>query len=403
MKKGLTYNDCRNILEGEHLPSAFVDLDAFDSNMDKLLAPLEGTGKTMRIASKSVRCVGLLDRLFERGGETVRGIMSYSVEEAQFLSGRGFDDLLVAYPTVQPSDLDILAAMTEQGVDVSLVIDCEEHVRAMSDAGNDAGVELQAVIEVDMSYRPAGVGLHVGVRRSTVRSGQHAVRLARLAQKLGGVKVTGVMGYEAQIAGLTDRNPFTRGLNPVKYALRQLSKPDVKKLRSEVVRALEAGGHELKLVNGGGTGSVDFTGGDDSVTEVSAGSGFYCPHLFSYYSNLDLSPAAFFSLQVVRRPAAGMVACQGGGYVASGEIGPDRLPVPYLPEGGELLKIEGAGEVQTPVVFRKNAAPGVGDPVVFRHAKAGELCERFNELLLVSGGEVTGRTNTYRGDGKCFI
>jgi len=402
MYSPLTYDDCVRMLEGRRLPAAFVDLDAFDSNLDTILKQIENSGKSLRIASKSIRCVGLAKRLLERGEGRLRGIMCFTVEEAAFLHGRGLDDLLVAYPTLQPTDLSLLAEITKKGADVQLVVDNAAQIRAMGEAGRKAGVELQAIIEADMSYRPGG-SVHIGVRRSAIRTGPEAYALVEEARGAGGVKVVGVMGYEAQIAGLADRNPFSPSMNPVRRMIRRLSTPDVAKRRQSVVGYLRDKGVELRIVNGGGTGSVDSTSLDDSVTEVTAGSGFFCPHLFSYYSNIELKPAAFFALQVVRVPAAGMVTCFGGGYIASGESGPDRLPVPYLPEGCELLKLEGAGEVQTPVVIKKGNPPGLGGIVVFRHAKGGELSERFNEYLLVEGKKVVGSEKTYRGDGMCFV
>jgi D-serine deaminase-like pyridoxal phosphate-dependent protein len=403
MKHRLSYEDCKSFLAGRRLPCAFVDLDAFDCNLDKLLEPLRDSSKTMRVASKSVRCVDLLKRIFERGGGRVKGVMCFTAEEADFLSRNGFDDLLVAYPTVQKSDLDLMAEMSKRGADVSVMVDCAEHVRALGAAGRAAGVALQAIVDVDVSYRPFGEPSHIGVRRSTVRTGREALELAREAEKTGGARVIGIMGYEAQIAGLGDENPFSRTLNPIRKAFKALSMPDVKQTRKNVADYLRRHGVELRIVNGGGTGSVDFTSGDDSCTEVTAGSGFYCPHLFSYFSNLDLAPAAFFALQAARAPLAGMVTCAGGGYIASGEMGLDRLPVPYLPEGGKLTKLEGAGEVQTPVVLKKGTRVGIGDPIIFRHAKAGELAERFNSLLLVQNKEITGEAKTYRGMGLCFM
>jgi D-serine deaminase-like pyridoxal phosphate-dependent protein len=45
----------------------------------------------------------------------------------------------------------------------------------------------------------------------------------------------------------------------------------------------------------------------------------------------------------------------------------------------------------------------IGDPIFFRHAKAGELCERFATLALVENGAVSEDVPTYRGDGKTFL
>ena len=105
----------------------------------------------------------------------------------------------------------------------------------------------------------------------------------------------------------------------------------------------------------------------------------------------------------MRRPAPGLATLFSGGYVASGTGTPDRLPRPHLPAGLSLIGTEGAGEVQTPV---RGAAAGQlrpGDRVWLRHAKAGELCERFDSLLLVSGDALVGEVPTYRGEGKTFL
>jgi D-serine deaminase-like pyridoxal phosphate-dependent protein len=399
----LTYEDCKRILAEERLPRAFVNLDAFDSNARKMFSILEGSGKTMRVASKSLRCVDLLERAFELGGAAAKGVMSFTVEEADFLVRRGFDDILIAYPTARAKDFEILCALAARGADVSIVSDSEENARALGAAGRAAGVVIQIIVEVDMSLRPAGGAAHLGVRRSTVRTGGDALRVARAAEKSGAAAVVGIMGYEAQIAGMADENPFSRALNPARKLIREMSKPDVRRRRESVVSFLKKNGVNLRIVNGGGTGSLDFTSRDDSCTETTAGSGFYCPHLFSYYSNLDLTPAAFFALQASRFPARRMVACNGGGYVASGEAGEDRLPLPCLPKGAKLSKLEGAGEVQTPVELPAGVSLSAGDPVIFRHAKAGELAERFNELLLISNKAAVGSVPTYRGEGCCFL
>ena len=157
------------------------------------------------------------------------------------------------------------------------------------------------------------------------------------------------------------------------------------------------------LVNGGGTGSLDANASEPALTEIAAGSGFLASHLFDHYRGLSLRPAAFFALQVVRKPAPGFVTCHGGGLIASGAPGRDRLPIPVYPEGLSLLDLEGAGEVQTPLRVPRGVELALGDPVFFRHAKAGELAEHVNEYILVRGDTAIGRAPTYRGMGKCFL
>ncbi|MCA9665012.1 MAG: alanine racemase [Myxococcales bacterium] len=390
-------------IAGEALPAALVDLDAFDRNIERLLAPVRAAKKTLRVASKSVRCPDLLRRIAERGGEAVRGLMVYSAREAAFLAAQGFDDLLLAYPCAHPVDIAHVVAANERGR-CAVVIDSEEQLALLAEAGVAHGIEIPVVVELDMSYRPLGRALHIGVRRSPVRSAAQVVALARRADDGAGLRFGGVMAYEAQIAGLTDDNPFARALDWPKRLLKQLSRRDVEARRTAVRDALARAGLDCALYNGGGTGSLAWCSGESALTEVTAGSGFLCSHLFDYYhQGLALEPAALFALQVVRRPAPNVVTCHGGGYVASGEAGRDRLPVPYLPRGLTLFDLEGAGEVQTPMRLPDGVFLALGDPVFMRHAKAGELAEHFGAYLLYQGGRIVGRAPTYRGLGQTFL
>ncbi len=385
----------REALQGERLPCAVVDLDAVDRNVDRLRALL--AGKTLRVASKSLRHMGLIRRILRRGGAEFQGLMCFTVPEATALRREGFDDLLVAYPTLQHA---ALAELAEQGGRVSVVVDCAEHVRALGRAGREAGRSLGAVIELDVSYRRGP--LHLGARRSPVRSPEQALGLAHLIRDQEGVELLGLMGYEGHVAGVPDASSFAPALNPFKRLMKSVAQPDVARLRLETVQALRRDGFELPLVNGGGTGSLHLTVAEEVVTEVSAGSGFVCSHLFSNFADLHLEPAAWFACEVVRRSDPGMVTCLGGGYVASGEPGWDKVPVPVSPAGLSYVGMEGAGEVQTPLTGA-DASLELGQSVLFRHAKAGELAERFNEYLLVREGRVVAREPTYRGQGHCFL
>jgi D-serine deaminase-like pyridoxal phosphate-dependent protein len=102
---------------------------------------------------------------------------------------------------------------------------------------------------------------------------------------------------------------------------------------------------------------------------------------------------------VVRKPAPGVATALGGGYLASGIGDKSRLPKPHLPDGLRFDAMEGAGEVQTPLLGEAARKLRPGDRVYLRHAKAGELCERFNSLYLISGEEIVDQVPTYRGEG----
>ena len=398
------YERYRNAIKGERLPLALVDLENFDRNVEYVASTQSHTGKTIRLHTKSIRSVPMLERIFEKGGSLFKGVMTFTMEETAFLAEKGFDDFIVAYPTVQASDLDIFVRLTKQGKKVSLMVDSKEHIRLLSRAGAKARVELKACLDVDMSYRPGRSSIHLGVRRSPVRTVADAMAVAMESKSLKGVAVNAIMGYEAHIAGPNDAVPGAWLKNQLTAALKKASIHEFTPRRVDIVAELRSAGIDIRIVNGGGSGSLASTGADPSVTEVTAGSAFYAPALFWHYRDVSFLPAAFFALQVVRNPAPGIITCLGGGYVAAGSAGKDKLPVPVYPEGMTLLPLEGAGEVQTPLLLAEGCpAPSLGDPVFFQHAKAGELAERFNELFLISGDRISGRAKTYRGEGKAFL
>lgn len=402
----LDYAQVKDLLRGRRLPAAFVDLDAFDKNTERVCAEVRNRGTPVRVASKSVRVVRLLERLRDRGGALFQGLMCFSCEEAEALAGRGFDDLLVAYPAYQESDLDRMARLVQAGKRVSLVTDSRAGVDRASEVGVAHGVRIPLVVCVDMSLRLLAGRIHLGVRRSPLHSPEQVVRLARHVASSPGTAFHGLMGYEAQVAGLADANPFDPSMNVIKTAIRRASALELGRRRRAMVAALDAAGLHPAIVNGGGSGSLDTTTPATGVSEVTAGSAFYKPHLFDYFKSdhlRDLEPAAFFALEVTRRPTRGMVTCLGGGYVASGPASADKVPLPWLPRGLALTAMEMCGEVQTPLTHGDDVDLELGDPVVFRHAKAGELFERFSEVLLVSDGKVVDSVPTYRGEGWCFF
>jgi D-serine deaminase-like pyridoxal phosphate-dependent protein len=211
------------------------------------------------------------------------------------------------------------------------------------------------------------------------------------------------MAYEGQIAGVGDKptgHPL-RGL--AIRGMQAASRRELRGRRGALVAAAERAAGPLRFVNAGGTGSLESSAAEPWVTEVSAGSGLYGPALFDDYTRFSPRPAAFFTVPVVRRPGRRVATALGGGYVASGPAGPDRLPRPWWPSGLSLDPQEGAGETQTPL--RGAAADGlaIGDRVWMRHAKAGELCERFDRLYLVAGDAIVDEVPTYRGEGRCFL
>jgi D-serine deaminase-like pyridoxal phosphate-dependent protein len=392
-----SWEDYERAFAGVEAPFALVDLDAMWSNAAEMLGRAEGT--PIRVASKSLRCRSLLESALGREG--FQGLMTFTLPESLWLHAHGFDDLLLAYPTADRSALAELGRLEAERPPI-VMVDSVEHLELIDAAAGPGRRPIRLCIELDTSLWLAGGRFKMGAKRSPVRTPQQARSLAAEIERRPGFELAALMGYEAHIAGLGDRPLGKRLQSPLIRWMKRRSAAEIAERRAAVVAAVREVA-PVEIVNGGGTGSIHTTAREEAVTEVTAGSGFYAPALFDRYDDFDLTPAAMFAMPVVRRPSGGVATLLGGGYLASGPAAPDRVPEPYLPRSLRLDPQEGAGEVQTPVIGSAAATLRIGDRVYLRHAKAGELCERFNSLYLVSEGRIVDEVPTYRGEGHCFL
>ncbi len=372
-------------------PLAALDLTALRANAADLVR--RAGGVPIRVASKSVRCRAVLEEVLGAGLTAdggFAGIMSYSLAEAIWLVRLGARDVLLGYPVTDRAALAKLGADPVLRDAITLMIDDVDQLDLIRAAVGSDTVHPRVCLDVDASLR---IGpLHLGVRRSPIRTPEQAAALAEAA--LGrGFDVVGVMTYEAQIAGLPDSNIAVR-------LVKKASAAEIGRRRGAVVEAVRSVAGSLQIVNSGGTGSIEVSTADTVVTEVTAGSGLYAPTLFDDYRAFSATPSLFFALPVVRKPTDRIATLFGGGYIASGPAGASRVPKPVWPIGLRLIGTEGAGEVQTPLTGAAHLR--IGDRVWMRHAKAGELCERFDRIHLVDGKGGRATVPTYRGEGKCF-
>jgi D-serine deaminase-like pyridoxal phosphate-dependent protein len=394
-----SYEYYRDALTECEFPCAFVDLDRLEANAREIRARADGM--PVRVASKSVRCRAVLERILDLDS-AFQGLLCYSGQEAGWLAEHGFENLLVAYPVWQERDIVPVCDAIADGTSVVVMVDSQAHVDRLGEIATTHETTIPLCLDLDLST--SHLGIHFGVFRSGIQSPEEALAVADYVAETEGVKLAGLMGYEAQLAGIPDDSPAnSRVVNAAIRFLKRRSRPRVRERRVSVVRALDDAGYDLSLVNGGGTGTVEFTTDDPTVTEVTVGSGFYAPALFDYYRRFQHQPAAGFAIEVIRMPRETVYTCRGGGYVASGPPAEDREPEPWFPREAALRDEEGAGEVQTPVLYDGSVDLSPGDPVCLRHAKAGELCEQFERLHLVSDGDIVETVPTYRGDGRCFL
>ncbi len=379
----------------DHLatPLMVVDLDAFDANADDLVR--RAGGLPIRVASKSIRIPALLRRALARDG--LEGVLAYTLAEALWLESEGIaDDLVVAYPSVDRGALTRLVASPRAADRITLMVDSTDHLDVIDSVRASQAVPVRVAIDVDAGLWVGGQ--HVGPKRSPLHDTSSVLELARTVTARRGFRLVGVMTYEGQVAGVADDVPTQRARSAVVRRLKTLSLTQLETRRATIAAGLRDL-VELEFWNAGGSGSVQDTAADPVVTEIAAGSGLLVPTLFDHYRSFEPRPASYFGVPVTRRPSSSIATVHGGGLVASGAAGADRLPTPWAPAGLHLTSLEGAGEVQTPLTGRSAAMLQIGDLVWFRHAKSGEAFEHTDTVQLLSGARFVTSARTYRGHG----
>lgn len=427
---------------------AIVDLDAFDRNVDRALRGI-GNEKMIRIATKSIRSIDLIIRFMDRvrmfghksknnGGPQLAGLMCFTAAEVLALSrSRKLVEaaspssslhLLLAYPILdRQSAMQLVeATRSSPSVTIAAMVDCREHIEIL--AATDPERRLQIWIDVDMAWQPLGGLIYVGVRRSPLDNIDKINAVVEHVYKYG-YRLSGLMGYEAQIAGMPDWVEGSASLPfIVRKALKALAARAIANRRRGVldvvmktVRRIAAGASGAKIatplqMNGGGSGCIDYTARDDAVTEITVGSAALCGTQFDGYSpdsmwsnehdDRAFEPSLYFALRATRHPspASNIVTCHGGGWIASGDYGVHRRPRIVWPFGATFLSMEGAGEVQTPIQLPSGESH-FGGLVLMRPCKSGEIAEHFETYATVAcadnqdGAFSCGEVKTYRGDG----
>jgi D-serine deaminase-like pyridoxal phosphate-dependent protein len=415
------YSVISKALSKIELPALVIHLPAFQRNLQRIKDSLSLSRKTLRLATKSIRSEPLIQKILDLGGESFQGLMCFNVHEASFLSEKGFDDFLIAYPNLQDSCLKTIQHLLLQEKKITLMVDHEIHLQKIHEfwKKHPCQIKLPVCIDLDLSLRLPGA--HLGVQRSSIRTLDDLERFIHLCKKNPYIQCEGMMGYEAQVAGVGEKSPFQSYMNPAKKLIKKQSVSKIIEKRKKAATLFEKHLGPLKFFNGGGTGSLDSSLQEDCLTEVTAGSGFLQSHLFDYYEGNQNEAAMAFALPITRLPEAnskGFIAtCQSGGFIASGETGKDKSPVPFLPKSLEILPREGFGEVQTPIRipselgeswrksfgYKRLSDALLGQPLFFRPSKAGEIAERFNEYLLFDGESIIESVKTYRGHGMNFF
>ena len=178
----------------EQVPTPALVLDAAKArrNVERLAAYAASHGIGIRPHTKTHKSVEMARLQLEAGA---RGLTIAKVGEAEALrssSGAARPDLLVAYPTVDPSRTTRLAELA-RSADVRVAVDTPAAVNAISAAAARAGTTIGLLVDLD-----------VGMRRTGVSTAEALVSLAQAVVAAPGVRLDGIFCYPGHVWGRPD-------------------------------------------------------------------------------------------------------------------------------------------------------------------------------------------------------
>ena len=227
-------------------PALILDLDAFERNLDKLNASLAGKNVKVRPHAKSHKCPQIALAQIARGAV---GVCCQKVSEAEAMVLGGVRDVLIANEVVGAPKLARLAALARQA-HVAVCVDDAGNVAALdAAAGQEFGVKLDVLVEVN-----------VGANRCGVEPGEPAVRLAQSIAACRNLRFAGLQAYHGSAQHL-------RKVEERRAAIEQA----VGRVRATVA-ALEKVGLKCEKVTGAGTGTYLFEATSGVYHELQAGS-----------------------------------------------------------------------------------------------------------------------------------
>lgn len=393
-----TYEYYRDVLAGEPLPLAFIDLPLLDRNIKAVVA--RAKGKPIRLASGEIRCVPVLEHILDTSPE-LDGILAASVHEAVFLSRQGLDNILVAHPEWRNLDVSGICDELDRGKRIVCMADCIEHVHHLDELARDFDSEIPVCVEVDMAMR--FLGKRYGGIGPALSGLDETVDLCRAVVAAPHLSLAGLRLFESPIedaCACGTANPVARALT--RFLLPRWSRT-IRARRSALAAAVRQACGDIAIVTGGSTATLAFSADDPALTEIAAGSAFFAPAKCGTRTGCPYAPAAAVALEIIRKPAPNAFVCCSDGYTSLGRFASTSPFVSHLPEGVRLVCKGRVAGAHIAFESRDNVPLGIGDPVMFRPWSAALLGERFNSLYLLGEGKILDQVPTYRGEGMCFI
>lgn len=314
-------------------PALLLDLDIMEANIARAAAECRANGIAWRPHFKGQKTPEIVKA--EMAGGAI-GATCAKLGEAEVLVANGITDVLIANQIVGPQKIARLIALIGQG-DVKCAIDSVENANAIGAAAAAAGKVQGVLIEVN-----------TGMNRAGTEPGEATVALAKHIAATKGLKLRGVMGWEAHAVAIADGNEKAA---VVADAIAKLA---------ATAKAIRDAGIECEIVSCGGTGTFPYCARQPGVTEIQAGGLIFSDELYRTKFGLTFPQALTILATVTSRPTADRVILDAGKKAMSSDAAPPR------PVGVEAAKpVALSAEHTTVVLANPSATPGVGEKMQF--------------------------------------
>ncbi len=258
-------------------PALCIELDTMESNIDKMADYCRAHQVQWRPHSKCHKTPAIALRQIAAGAI---GTTCPKTSEAEVMAQGGVRDILIANMVVGEQKLERIAAMRRWS-DPIIACDHYAQVEPLAAICRKRGVTVRVLIEVD-----------IGLNRVGVRPGQDTLELAQAIDKLQGVELAGLMGYEGHLLTVEDQAEKEQ---QIRSAINVLT---------GCADTVRDAGIPCDIVSAGGTGSYQITAQCAGVTELQAGGGIF---MDPFYRNMcqvqELEYALTVLASVVSRPS----------------------------------------------------------------------------------------------------
>ena len=333
-------------------PALVIDLDAFERNLARMAEALKDTPVRLRAHAKTHKSPIISQKQMALGAV---GACCQKVSEAEILVRGGVANVLVSNEVIGEHKLARLAALTGEAEWIGLCIDSGLGISQAGKAASDAGVVLNALVEID-----------VGADRCGVAPGKPALELARMIAECPDLHFAGLQSYHGSAQHIRD------------HGMRKMAIDEAIAMTRMTVELLKQNDIECAIVGGAGTGTFEMEAGSGVYSELQAGSYIFMDADYARNKAADGSPfttfehALFVLTSVMSCPSDKKSVVDAGHKAMSIDSG---MPEPFglgglsysrpSDEHG-VLSIEGSN--QPPALGEKILlVPGHCDPTVNLH------------------------------------